>query len=128
MTLSTDALILRIANDHHGACTRRQLLAAGLSARAINRRVDSGMLKRFGASVYLLSESDNEHIRLAAALLRFSDGVASTFSAACLHALPVAAPRLPEVLVPRGSRRQTPLVNVRESLHLPRFDLSLIHI
>ncbi|MEZ5342357.1 MAG: DUF559 domain-containing protein [Acidimicrobiales bacterium] len=53
-----------------------------------------------------------------------SSGVASHFSAAWLHGLPTALPALPQLLVPRGDRRRTAIVEVHETLHLPAYDVT----
>ncbi len=44
--------IARIAGAHHGVITRAQLLAAGLSVSAIDRRVRKGLLLPEHRSVY----------------------------------------------------------------------------
>ncbi len=127
MSVSVDALILRTALANHGACSRAELIEAGVSASALSRRVHQGLLTRFDSNSYIVSGADSGFATLAASLRRFPDGVASDFSAAQLFGLPVQQPERPQVLVPRGGRRRSNAVDVRETLHLPAYDVDQIN-
>jgi very-short-patch-repair endonuclease/predicted transcriptional regulator of viral defense system len=49
-----EAVIARLASSQHGMVTTGQLIAAGIGARAIRRRVDGGWLARVHDGVYLV--------------------------------------------------------------------------
>lgn len=127
MSISIDALILRTAFANHGACSRAELIKAGVTTSALSRRVHQGMLTRFDSSSYIVAGADSGFAALAASLRRFPDGVASDFSAARLFELPLQQPKNPQVLVPRGGRRRSNAVDVRETLHLPAYDIDEVN-
>ena len=51
---SADAVLATLAGHQHGVVTRRQLLAAGVGRRAIERRVEWGLLDPLYRGVYAL--------------------------------------------------------------------------
>lgn len=90
--------IARIAGGQHGVVTRRQLLAAGLSAGEIARRVRTGALLREHRGVYRVGHrAPSVEARYLAAVLACGDG-ARLSGLAAAHLLGSAA-------APRRSRR-----------------------
>jgi hypothetical protein len=84
---SVDAVIAALAARQHGLITRAQLLAAGVSRHAIERRVRSGRLIRVSAGVYAVGHAalsrDGEFM---AAVLGAGKGAAlGVLAAAELH-------------------------------------------
>jgi very-short-patch-repair endonuclease len=109
--------VLHLASVQHGVVSRRQLLALGMSARAILWRLTAGRLRRIHRSVYLLGPLElpgtREH---AAALACGADAAISHVSAAVLWRMPLSAPSaLVDVSMRRGDRR---IPGVR--VHRPR--------
>lgn len=90
-----------------GACTRRQLLALGLSRSAIDRRLRSGLLRPVAPGVYVAAgRVDDREARAAAALLAMPHAALSHWTAAQHHGF--ALPPVPEVhvIVHHGSSRR----------------------
>ena len=87
--------LARIAGGQHGVVTRRQLLAAGLSAGEIARRVHTGALLREHRDVYRVGHRAPS---VEARYLACGDGaVLSGLAAAHLLGLGGGAPPVPEV-------------------------------
>jgi predicted transcriptional regulator of viral defense system len=104
---SPDRAIASLATRQYGVVSRRQLLAAGLSARAIERRAEAGRLHRLHYGVYAVG-----HRRLTvrgrwlAAVLTFGPGsVLSHRSAGALWGLVTRRVAPVEVTVRRARRR-----------------------
>jgi very-short-patch-repair endonuclease len=93
---SVDSLIARLARQQHGAVSRRQLLATGLTREQIARRCRSGRLTQLHQGVYLVGVVPGQHTHAMAALLACERGaVLSHRSAAALWNLlpyPATAP------------------------------------
>lgn len=104
-----DAVIGRIAARQHGAVTREQLLAAGLTARMIDERISTGMLLPVHRGVYLLSWGPRSPLASeAAAVLACSpQALLSHRTAGRLWELPVATPYAIELTVV-GRHRKSP--------------------
>jgi hypothetical protein len=51
-TRTPDGVIAELAGRQHGVVCRRQLLAAGVTGRAIERRIEGGRLHRLHPGVY----------------------------------------------------------------------------
>ncbi len=105
---------------HDGVITLDQARAAGLSWRAVQRRLQSGQWVRCSRGVYFVDDrpfSDTARIR-AAVWGYGSSAVASGLTAAWWHALTRFAPDIAEVTVPRDShgRRHTDTRVRRRSL------------
>jgi very-short-patch-repair endonuclease len=96
---TVDGTIARIATRQHGVATREQLLAAGVSASAIARRVRRGSLLAEFRGVYRVGHrAPSAHARYTAAVLACGPGaLLSGRAAAHLLGLVKAAPRWPEV-------------------------------
>lgn len=83
MSHELEARIHRLAGEQHGVVTRKQLLAAGMSAAAIGRRMTAGRLRGLHAGVYLLGPVEPDRARAMAAVLAGGrDAVLSHTSAA----------------------------------------------
>ena len=83
---SIDAIIAALAARQHGLVTRVQLLAAGLSRHAIERRVKSGRLVRVSAGVYAVGHAAlSREGHFMAAVLGAGEGAALSHLAAAEH-------------------------------------------
>lgn len=105
--METDRIIASIASEQHSVVTRPQLLAAGVSRRAIEHRLTTGSLIALHAGVY----RPDGHPRswpqslMAAALAGGAGAVASHRGAAYLLGLPGIEPRAEiSVAAPRSLR------------------------
>ena len=78
------AAIMRIAAGQQGLVTRRQLLEAGISRHAIDRRLRDGLLRRVHSGVFLAGPIGGPRARELAAVLACGGGVVSHRSAAAL--------------------------------------------
>lgn len=117
--METDRIIASIAAGQHAAVGRRQLLDAGVSRSAIDRRVAAGRLVPLHAGVYRVAAGPvTWHQRIMAAVLAGGDGaVVSHRGAAHLLGIPGVEPRveisvarsrapaIPTVLIHRGTCR-----------------------
>jgi very-short-patch-repair endonuclease len=112
--VDADRIITEIAAEQHAAVSRRQLLDAGLSRRALEHRLATGRLLRVHAGVYRLAGHPPSALQsLTAACLAAGPGVAvSHRGAAFLHGIGGIGPR-PEVSVsgPRSPRPPGVLVH-----------------
>ncbi len=125
---STDTRILAIAERQRGRVARRQLLSAGVSSAAIDRRLASGRIVLVHSAVYALPHTAG--LALApetAALLAWSErAVLSHHSAATLWGLRPGVARPVHVTIPheRGRPRLAAVV-VHRSRTLTRADIRL---
>ncbi len=125
MSRSTDRLIVAIASANHGAVSRSELLAAGLSASSIDRRVGE-LLELFASGVYLVGASTSA-TQLSAALLTEPRAAAADRTAAQMLQLPVHDVDAVSIVVPECVRRAFPApVSSRRTRHLPADDVDLI--
>jgi very-short-patch-repair endonuclease len=101
-----DAQISRLADRQHGHATREQLLALGLSARAIAARIRAGKLIRVHAGVYAVGAPRRTALAKAAAavLACGPEAALSRESALALWGLRTW-PATPEVTAPTEKRR-----------------------
>ena len=115
--METDRIIASIAAGQHAAVSRRQLLDAGVSRSAIDRRVVGGRLVQVHAGVYRLAghpQSSRQSL-MTAVLAAGACAVASHRGAAHLLGIPGVEPRaeigvatsralaIPTVVVHRGT-------------------------
>ena len=100
------AVLAALATDRHGVVTRRRLLAAGVSAGAIERRVRSGALLPEYRGVYRVGHrAPSREARYLAAVEACGEGaVLCGLAAGHLHGLVKGVPPPPEVMA-RGERR-----------------------
>jgi hypothetical protein len=107
-----------LAVEQHGVLSRRQCLDAGITDRAIAHRLAVGRWTRLHQGVYLTSPAAATFLaRAVAALLAAGrDAALSHGSAAYLHGLVMAEPRVLEIVVPADRRVRFPVgVRVRVS-------------
>lgn len=90
---------------HDSVITLEQAREAGLSPRAVQRRVQSGRWRRCARGVYFADDRPFcDAARIRAAVWGYgSRAVGSGLTAAWWHGLTQFAPDVPEVTVPRGS-------------------------
>lgn len=90
---------------HDGVITLDQAREAGLSLRAVQRRVQSGQWRRCARGVYFVDDRPfSDAARIRAAVWGYgSRATASGLTAAWWHGLTRFAPAVPEVTVPRDS-------------------------
>jgi very-short-patch-repair endonuclease len=121
----TDAVIARIAAAQRGVVTRAQLLDAGVSRRAIERRLAKELLHRLHQSVYLVGHPVPAPLALeTAALLVCGEGsVLSHRSAAALWGFAAAGPKV-HVTVTKRRRDHLNGVRVNHTRTLPMTDLA----
>jgi len=105
----TDAELMRRAGFLR-VLTLKQLLSAGLSKKAIARRVEEGRLERLWQGVYLVGGAPASPLSLAKAADLSCQGTAAVSHAWGCHVLGFARPpKLPvDVTVLKGSRRGRP--------------------
>ena len=98
--------VARLASSSHGVVTRRQLLAAGLTARQIERRLEKGVLLRAHPGVYRVGHRapGHEALYLAAVWACGSGAVLSGRAAGHLLGIIASPPSMPEVTT-RTERR-----------------------
>jgi very-short-patch-repair endonuclease len=103
----TDWAIAQIAGRQHGVAVLTQLKAAGMSSRAVYRRVESGRLHRIHQGVYAVGHRAlSSEGRWMAAVLACGEGaVLSHRSAAELWGLLPASRRWVDVTVPGDAGR-----------------------
>ena len=91
--------------SHDGVITLEQAREAGLSERAVQRRVQSGRWRRCARGVYFVDDRPfSDAARIRAAVWGYGSlAAASGLTAAWWHGLTRFAPDLPEVTVPRDS-------------------------
>src|SRR3954454_4088040 len=74
-----DRIVAAVAARQHGVVTRRQLLAAGISARSIEKRLDKGTLIRVYPGVYRVGHrAPSVEADYMAAVLACGDGAVLT--------------------------------------------------
>jgi very-short-patch-repair endonuclease len=118
-----DRLIVAIASGQHGVIALLQLLALGISERAVHDRVSSGRLHRIHRGVYAVGRRDltlKGHW-MAAVLACGERALLSHRSAATLQELLNARGGLTDVTIPRQSSLARPGLRVhRSTCLLPR--------
>jgi predicted transcriptional regulator of viral defense system len=122
-----DEIIAAIAGRRHGVVTRAQLLAAGVSAKAIERRLGKGALIREFPGVYRVGHAaPSAHASLLAAVYACGEGAfLSGRSAAWLLGLVRRRPAHPEVTTP--GERTIRGVTTRRSRAMDRRETTSCH-
>ncbi|MGI8460835.1 MAG: type IV toxin-antitoxin system AbiEi family antitoxin domain-containing protein [Solirubrobacterales bacterium] len=120
-------ILARIASGQRGSATRKQLLAAGVSARELERRIRKGLLISRYPGVYQVGHvAQGEEAELMAAVLACGAGSrARGYSASFLHRLIKRAPRIPEVLTPT-ERRIAGIRTVRARVGIDPVDVTVV--
>ncbi len=127
-----DAVIDGLARRQHGVFARRQVFAAGVTPRMIDRRLDNGRWLRLLPSVYALPSHPGTWKRaVMAAVLAETYAVADGRSAAVLQEVPDFRPGRPEIVVPADAHARSSTARVRRRSeihsvvidHIPVLDL-----
>lgn len=129
MRQSTDRLIEELAGGQHRIVTRKQLQDAGISDKALRRRVGSGWLQRRHRGVYQVGPvAGAMTAEMAAILACGSSAVISHESAARLHGIPISgtsdAPV--DISVPSQVFRSHPRIRVHRVQELSHQDITQI--
>lgn|SRR5881394_1147707 len=100
--------VWRLATAQHGVVARKQLLALGLSAQAVQHRIERGRLHRVERGVYAVGRPElSRHGQWMAAVLGCGDGAALSYgSAAALWGVERERRGATEVSVPVSSLRR----------------------
>jgi very-short-patch-repair endonuclease len=113
-----DEVIARLASRQYGVVTRRQLLAAGITGAAIDRRVKNGRLWRVHQGIYAVGHTAlSVHARVQAALLITPKGGASREAAAAILGLIPSMPAVIDVSVTGRAPRNRTGVRFHEVTH-----------
>ena len=120
-------IAVRIARRQHGRVARRQLLAAGIDARRIDRWVADGRLRVVHRGVYAVGhDAPSLHGDYMAAVLAAGAGaVLSHRAAAHVMGLIRARPALPEVSVPSTAGRKQEAFIVHRGPPLDPLDVAV---
>lgn len=123
--MPVDRAIAGIARRQHGVIGRSQLLALGVSAAAIQRRVESGRLHTAHRGVYLVGHLARAPyaIEMAAALACGEGAAISHRSAAFVWRIADRRPARAEVIVPIDWTRRRPGIAARRSASLAEDDV-----
>ena len=117
---SLDVAVSELARRQHGVVALEQLVALGLSARAVQQRAARGRLHRLHRGVYAVGHTAlAREGRWLAAVLACGEGAAlSHRSGGALHSLRQSSHVRIEVTAPRG-RKGPSAVDVHRSRNLP---------
>ena len=88
-TMGYDKSVLVVASKRSGVCLREELLAAGLSRSAVDRRVRVGLLHSIGRGVYVIDALTDARTPLHRALALVAQSVLSHLTAALLRSFPI---------------------------------------
>jgi len=121
-------ILARVAQRQHGRVARRQLLAAGIGAKQIDRWVRAGLLRPVHAGVYAVGHAaPSTHADYMAAVLAFRHGtVVSHRAAAHLLGLVRGMPPRPEVTVPATAGVARPRIVIHRVGMLPVLDTAAV--
>lgn len=110
--------ILQIASQQGGVVRRDQALAAGVTGNMIRRRISIGEWTTVGASGYRIFNSSGRLNLMRAAVAVLPDAVASHYSAAAIHVMPLVPRDIVSVTVHSKTTHEFPGVRVFRSLDL----------
>ena len=119
--------VIQRSAQQGGFVTREQLLAAGFSPSAIDRRVNTGELPVVSAGVYRIYVSDDHADLLRGVMVALPDAVASHQSAAHLLDFPRLPGLDPTVTVPSHTTHRFAGVTVRRSNDVEPSHLTRVH-
>jgi len=114
-----------IADRQHGRVAHRQLVAAGIDARRIERWLADGRLRRVHKGVYAVGSAPPSHDAdyMAAVLAGGEGAVLSHRAAASKLRLLRAGRAIPEIIVPTLSHRRRPGIVMHRVSALPPHDV-----
>jgi len=120
------ATIAELGGRQHGRVSRKQLLAAGVDRKRIERWVADGRLRAVHRGVYAVGHAaPSLHGDLMAAVLACGEGAVLSHQSAghLLEVLP-RRPAKPEVTVPTGAHRKRPGIVIHRVTYLDLLDAS----
>jgi hypothetical protein len=118
-------LLYSLAAMQHGVVGRTQLIAFGMSWRAVDRRLQSGEFRRLLPGVYAFRVTPESYDQLLMAACIWSSGHASHRAAAAKHDLPgMGRARILEISTSRTLSHQGLIVHKRNPL--PACDLTRV--
>jgi very-short-patch-repair endonuclease len=117
--------VLAHAAANHGVITRREALALGMPHRTLDRRIEEGVLVRIAPGVYALPGVFEAEASTLAAATRGLGAVVSHQTAARLHGVAVAGPRL-VVSVPHRRTHLFPEVVVHQLTDIRQVDVIMV--
>src|SRR5215211_6969495 len=104
-TTRRDEAIVRLAERQYGVISRRQLMALGLSAEAVDVRLEGSRLHRIYQGVYAVGQRHlRREARWMAAVLAGGPGAVLSYRSAGVHWGLAHRDQVVEVTVPRRSR------------------------
>lgn len=122
------AITAEIAGRQHGRVTRRQLLAAGVDGKRIERWLGDGRLRKVHYGVYAVGHlAPSMHGDYSAAVLAGGEG-AKLSCAPAAHLFKVTRatrPPPPEITVPTLAHRRRPGIVIHRAAHLHHRDVTL---
>ncbi len=113
-----DTLIARLAGRQHGVVALWQLVALGIEASAVRRRVADGRLKRLHRGVYAVGAIGRKGYWMAAVLACGEGTLLSHRDAAALRALRDTARHAIDVTVVGSRRRSRPRLTIHSAAEL----------
>jgi len=124
--MDTEGIILRIAARQHGVVSREQLVSAGVSADAVDRRLKRGRLGRLHRGVYVVEPLRPPRMREMAAALACGEAAAvSHWSAAVLWDVTRSSRSgLVDVTISHGDRRRMSGIRVHRVRRLSPEELT----
>jgi hypothetical protein len=116
--------LARIAGRAWGVVTRAEAIAAGLSEREIDRRIEKGLLVRVFPGVYRVGHAAPSYESLYLAAVKACGEGAALMGTAAAHLLGLVKgrPPVPQVLTP--TKRRVKGVETRESRHIDPRDVT----
>jgi very-short-patch-repair endonuclease len=117
----------KLAREQHGVLSRRQLLDAGLSAKAVRHRVSVGRIRPVHRGVYAVGQLKlTRQGRWMAAVLACGAGAALSHGSAGTLLRLGEFERQKSVCVPPGNRHRRPGIRIHRA-HLPISDVTTRH-
>ena len=116
---TADSIIDDLARRQYGVVHRRQLLAEGITARQLNRRVHNGRLLLLGNGVFAVASAPATILRqYKAAELAVPDAAICGLAAGRIHDLGATRSAAPEIAVPPNANHRCDFARVQR-----RYDL-----
>ncbi len=127
--VTTDAIIDDLAQRQHGVVHRRQLLAAGVTAKQITGRISRGRLIAFSNGVLAVRGHPATHLRqYKAAELAIPDATVFGLAAAHLQSLDATRSAAPEIVVHPGASHRCGFARVHRRTDVHATSVSGIRV
>ena len=124
-----DRQIFEVAFCSDGAVSRRHLVKLGISASAIDRRVQSGVIERIIGGYYVVPLLRSPTSHASAILLAHPNGALSHATSAERYDFPTGSPEpndVPHIVVAHGTSLRVPGVVIHETRSLPEADVVMV--